>query len=97
MASGCAGMKLFLYFNQWLMSCKGRGAAQDLAKIIKKCRGWSRRQMANYTETEKEQSFRGNDYTGIKENKPFGGSVHGSCGVVLTNKFVKMGQAHIMV
>ena len=53
--------------------------------------------MANYTETEKEQSFRGNDYTGIKENKPFGGSVHGSCGVVLTNKFVKMGQAHIMV
>lgn len=28
--------------------------------------------MANYTETEKEQSFRGNDYTGIKEDKPFG-------------------------
>ena len=25
MASGCAGMKLFLYFNQWPMSCKGRG------------------------------------------------------------------------
>ena len=45
--------------------------------------------MANYTETEKEQSFRGNDYTGIKEDKPFGGSVHGSCGVVLTNKLVK--------
>lgn len=48
--------------------------------------------MANYTETEKEQSFRGNDYTGIKEDKPFGGSVHGSCGVVLTNKLVKMSQ-----
>ena len=48
--------------------------------------------MANYTETEKEQSFRGNDYTGIKEDKPFGGSVHGSCGVVLTNKLVKTGQ-----
>ena len=45
--------------------------------------------MANYTETEKEQSFRGNDYTGIKEDKPFGGSVHGSCGVILTNKLVK--------
>lgn len=53
--------------------------------------------MANYTETEKEQSFRGNDYTGIKEDKPFGGSVHDSCGVILTNKLVKTGQAHIMV
>mgnify|MGYP005771268733 len=50
--------------------------------------------MANYTETEKEQSFRGNDYTGIKEDKPFGGSVHGSCGVVLTNKLVKALKTH---
>lgn len=50
--------------------------------------------MANYTETEKEQSFRGNDYTGIKEDKPFGGSVHDSCGVILTNKLVKTLKTH---
>lgn len=50
--------------------------------------------MANYTETEKEQSFRGNDYTGIKEDKPFGGSVHGPAVSVLTNKLVKTLKTH---
>ena len=50
--------------------------------------------MANYTETETEQSFRGNDFTGIKEDKPFGGGVDESCGVILTSKLVKTLKTH---
>lgn len=46
------------------------------------------------TPKRRKNSFRGNDYTGIKEDKPFGGSVHGSCGVVLTNKLVKALKTH---